>query len=282
MGMRRNWNQIEVDAIINDYFSMLEKELLGQSFRKVDHSVFLSTQLQDRSRPAIERKHQNISAILIELGFPWISGYKPLGNYQSLLRDRLVVHLQENSRLAAVAAQAVDAPLSELPLESVLQRKVDPPERGEFEYVIREPFSIASISTRVDYLEREARNASLGRNGEMFVLEFERARLRDLGKYSLADKVEHVSETVGNCAGFDVRSFEVDGTDRFIEVKSTAFGKETPFYVTRNELMVSKERQERYHLYRVFYVRKYAQLYMLNGALDRLFQLDATQYRATR
>ena len=52
--------------------------------------------LQGRSDPSIERKHQNISAVLLEMGLPFIDGYKPLRNYQRPL-------------LPAVVAEAVAA-----------------------------------------------------------------------------------------------------------------------------------------------------------------------------
>ncbi|WP_413766517.1 DUF3883 domain-containing protein, partial [Vibrio vulnificus] len=82
----------------------------------------------------------------------------------------------------------------------------------------------------INYLEREARNQSLGEAGEQFVLNFERARLIKAGKDSLADRIEQVSVTVGPSAGFDVRSFEENGTDRYIEAKTTKYGKNTPFF----------------------------------------------------
>jgi hypothetical protein len=52
----------------------------------------------------------------------------------------------------------------------------------------------------------------------------------------MADRVEHVSATRGDGFGYDVLSFEPDGRERFIEVKTTAFGAMVPFFVTRNEL----------------------------------------------
>jgi hypothetical protein len=82
----------------------------------------------------------------------------------------------------------------------------------------------------VNYLEVEARNRLLGDAGEQFAINFERARLIHAGKESLADKIEQVSVSVGPSAGFDIRSFETNGTDRLIEAKTTKYGKSTPFY----------------------------------------------------
>ena len=86
-------------------------------------------------------------------------------------------------------------------------------------------------SGKADYLGREARNQQLGEAGELFVINFERARLMRAGKASLADRIEQVSATEGPSAGFDIRSFE-NGSDRFVEIKTTKYGMYTPFFVT--------------------------------------------------
>lgn len=78
-------------------------------------------------------------------------------------------------------------------------------------------------------MEREARNQLLGEAGEEFVIRYERARLIQAGKDSLADRIEQVSSTVGPSAGFDILSFEENGSDRYIEAKTTKYGKNTPF-----------------------------------------------------
>ena len=74
------------------------------------------------------------------------------------------------------------------------------------------------------------------------MVRFERARLMRAGRSALADRVEHLSVTVGDGAGFDVRSLEKNGRDRLIEVKTMAYGKDTPFLISRNELAVSRDR----------------------------------------
>ena len=132
----------------------------------------------------------------------------------------------------------------------------------------------------VDYLEREARNRSLGRMGEEFAVAFERARLFAVGRDRLARQVEHVAVTQGDGLGYDVRSFEPDGADRLVEVKTTRFGIETPFFVSRNEVDVSKAQAEIYHVHRVFTFEKNPRLFILNGSLDQVCQLAPVQYVA--
>jgi len=80
-----------------------------------------------------------------------------------------------------------------------------------------------------DYLMHEASNQSLGLAGEEFVVDYERWRPIQRGCEHLAARIEHTSKVRGDGAGYDVLSFEEDGRERFIEVKTTAYAKETPF-----------------------------------------------------
>src|SRR5688500_10291343 len=79
------WSLLEVEATVAAYVAMLVTELRQEPLNKTTHRRQLSAQLNGRSDTVIERKHQNISAILISLGHPYIAGYKPLGNDQALL-----------------------------------------------------------------------------------------------------------------------------------------------------------------------------------------------------
>jgi hypothetical protein len=133
---------------------------------------------------------------------------------------------------------------------------------------------------KVNYLALEASNASLGRAGEEFVVNYERARLIHAGKDKLADRVEHVALTRGDGLGFDVRSFEANGGDRLIEVKTTTYGKYIPFFVSRNELQVSRDEADAYQLYRLFHFRRDPRLFNLPGALDQSCDLDPAVYTA--
>jgi hypothetical protein len=132
-----------------------------------------------------------------------------------------------------------------------------------------------------DYLEREAQNQSLGLAGEEFVVQFEHWRLNALGQSSLADRVEHVAQSKGDGLGFDVLSFEPDGRERFIEVKTTAFGKDTPFFVSKNELIFSRVATQQFHLYRLFEFRKQPRLFDLVGEISDHCLLDPVSFRAS-
>jgi hypothetical protein len=86
---------------------------------------------------------------------------------------------------------------------------------------------------------------------------------------------------VGDGCGFDIHSFETDGQDRLIEVKTTKNGIEMPFFVTRNEVSVSREVGNLYHLYRVFDFRRSAKIFSLVGPLDRTCRLEPSAFVAS-
>lgn len=260
------WNRNEVEAAVADYFHMLVMELSGQHYNKAAHRRALLPKLNNRSEGSVERKHQNISAILLANGCPYISGYKPLGNYQNLLREIVEQRLAQDQQFdnAALMATAIPA-LVPLP-EDFSKTIVEPP---SFALSSREPSPKDYIPFKRDYLEREAKNASLGLAGEEFVLQYEYSRLRNCGQKKLAEKLDHVSKSKGDGLGYDILSFEPNGQERFIEVKTTAFGKETPFYISRGEVAFAQENQDQYHLYRLFDFRREPRMFELPGPVDR-------------
>ena len=93
--------------------------------------------------------------------------------------------------------------------------------------------------------------------------------------------MEWIAETRGDGPGFDVRSFNLDASDRLIEVKATGLGKYFPFYVTANEVRCSEYHADAYHLYRVFKFSRSPGVYVLAGALSQTCRLEAVQYRAS-
>src|SRR3990172_9157887 len=99
MPMRRDWSREEVEATVASYLAMLGAELEGRPYSKTEHRSHLSKLLNNRSAGAIERKHQNIGAVLLEFGLPYVDGYKPLRNYQQLLYDTIADRLKHTPEL---------------------------------------------------------------------------------------------------------------------------------------------------------------------------------------
>lgn len=121
------WNRTEVEATVADYLHMLLLELSGQTYNKTTHRRGLLAKLDNRSESAIEFKHRNISAILIELGFPYITGYKPSGNYQLLLREVVEDRIAKDQLLDNAALTASSAPAATPLFEDFGKLLVDAP-----------------------------------------------------------------------------------------------------------------------------------------------------------
>ena len=92
--------------------------------------------------------------------------------------------------------------------------------------------------------------------------------------------MEHVSKSRGDGLGYDMLSFDPTGRERFIEVKTTAFGAATPFYVSRNEVAFSEERAKQFVLARVHEFRTAPKLFELKGAIRTNLRLDPVSYIA--
>jgi Domain of unknown function (DUF3883) len=277
--MSVDWSVEEVEAIVADHLYMLTLELAGQSFNKTEHRRQLQTKLNGRSDGSIDFKHCNISAVLVHLGLPYIRGYQPRSNYQALLIEVVSDQLKHRPLLDQAALAVMQLPAVAPTTVDFRNTKVSPPQR-QLKVTDQVPAWMAQPVKR-DYLQREAANQSLGIAGEEFVLEFERWRLDAMGYPKLASHVEHVSQSRGDGLGYDIRSFESDGKERFIEVKTTSFGKETPFFVTQNELKFSRVAAQQFYLYRLFDFRKQPRLFDLAGEISNHCLLDPVTYRAS-
>jgi hypothetical protein len=103
-----------------------------------------------------------------------------------------------------------------------------------------------------DYAKRDSTNRKLGLDGELLVIEFEQNRLNELGLDDLSREVVHTSVVQGDGAGYDILSFNEDGTPRYIEVKTTRGSLNTDFYMSPNEINFSEKHPDNFFLYRVY------------------------------
>ena len=274
----KDWSRAEVEAITADYLTMLALELSGVPYNKASHRRLLLPSLHGRSEQSVEYKHANISAALLEAGFPYIQGYKPRSNYQHLLAEVVSDRLVMSKNLQEIAAADADSPIVAPEPEDLLSVLTDSPRFEPAPSKMFEPALACGLTT--NYIEREARNRSLGAAGEEFVIRYEQARLVHAGRESLAHKIEHTSKVRGDYEGYDVLSFEIDGSERLIEVKTTKYGKETPFFVSRNEVSVSQRYADKYKVYRMFSFRHAPRLYTLAGAIGQSCHITAQSFLA--
>lgn len=276
----QDWQPEEVALIVADYLAMLMLELAGQPYNKAAHRRQLQQRLPARNESSIEFKHANISAVMLELGYPYIRGYQPRSNFQrTLLVDEVLRQVVLQTALDVLTLSAVERPAVAADRTDFARVLSDAPRT---ERVVRESSpAYLRAPVRRDYFAREAQNRSLGHAGELFALDFERWRLVQQGAGHLAEKVKHVSVDEGDGLGYDLRSFEPDGRERFIEVKTTGFGERTPFFVSANEARFARDHQVRFHLYRLFDFRAAPRLFELTGPIEQHCLLDAVTFRAS-
>jgi hypothetical protein len=277
-----NWTQREVELVVADYLEMLILELSGQPYNKSQtRRELLATLDAGRTKGSVESKRMNISAALLDIGMPCIDGYKPFSNYQKILSEVLDIHIASDLRIKEILDKQVVAPIEIPTVDDILKVMETPPEKRN-----KEKGNISDSEARpsplgINYLEVDANNSILGAAGEEFCLRFEKARLIFAGASNLADRIEHVSETIGPSAGYDIRSYERDGQDRYIEVKTTKYGKRTPFFISPNEVSFSVKEEDKYHLYRLYKFTQKPGLFSLLGSVADSCELIPSQLRAS-
>jgi hypothetical protein len=88
-----DWTEEENQIVIDAYFDMLHRDRVGRPFVKAEVNRSVQAQLPHRSRGSIEYKFQNISAVLDDAGYAWVTGYKPYKNYQDSLRKLVLARV---------------------------------------------------------------------------------------------------------------------------------------------------------------------------------------------
>lgn len=107
---------------------------------------------------------------------------------------------------------------------------------------------------KVDFEAINNENSALGDAGEIFALEWERNRLKDLKvSFDILDEVIHFSKKFGDGAGYDILSRKDNDYELlYIEVKTTKGGLDTPFYMSENEKSFMEIYKDNTLIYRVY------------------------------
>jgi len=275
----RGWNWLECELVVDLYFKMLELQVANKKFNKTKFYNELVPLLNNRNLKAVESKCQNVSAIMVQYGYPYVVGLKPRWNYQKQL-EKVVL-----SQLIGQSIKIDDFLKRNLDISGNLERQIEwdnvfdseVPELIPGVKEVRPDY----LARKIDYSQRENRNRLLGEHGEEFVINFERFRLTQAGREDLVNDVEWSSKKHGDGLGYDIRSFDpVKDEEIFIEVKTTNSGKYQPFYLSKNELSFSKNNADKFSLYRVFQFKSDPRIFSMRGEVDKYVNLDAETYRA--
>jgi len=130
-----------------------------------------------------------------------------------------------------------------------------------------------------NYIENEKENKRIGDLGELLVLQHEQEKLKELG---IRKEPEHKSKSEGDGLGYDILSYNEQGKEIFIEVKTTVRNYDAAFFITRNELVRSKQDSDKFFLYRLYDfddTNNKAKYYKRQGDLSELC-VNPVLYRA--
>jgi hypothetical protein len=267
-----NWQDDELDVIVADYFAMLDADLAGRPYVKSRHNAAVMAQI-GRTHRSVEFKHQNISAVMDELGLPWIPGYKPKRNYQNAIFDAIDRYLTRNPAVLEPTPAPPPAPAATT--EIFVAPPVLTPNASS------KPERLKRLVRKFDPVERDYRNRTLGAAGESFVVDLEKRRLAEADRTDLARRVRWIAAEDGDGAGYDVLSFNSNGRERLIEVKTTNGAARTPFFLSRNECQMASERPEDWQIYRVHLFATSPKLFTLSPPLENAVRLVTEIWRAS-
>lgn len=135
---------------------------------------------------------------------------------------------------------------------------------------------------KTNYIQKTKDDHLTGLKGEKIALRLERERVRALN-LDPDEHVRYVAE-ISDSYGYDIESVDiVNGkiVELFIEVKTTKDIKDTNFFVSKNEVDVSKEKKERYQVMRIYDILSVKpKYYTANGEIEENFYLDPVSYSA--
>ena len=142
--------------------------------------------------------------------------------------------------------------------------------KANFKQVIPLPKSAASVQARAlpraadpgesgdmsdeDFEKRNQQRRALGKVAQEIAFKSECRRLREDGRADLVDRVQDVSNRPTR--GYDILSFELDGSSRHVEVKAARkSGRHVSFFLSENERRKSQTLNN-YYFYLVFGCRQ--------------------------
>lgn len=239
-----------------------------QSTRAI--SVYLSFYYPDRYFLYFKKMYQLFAE---KVGFPYIERADDIAkllDYNNMCRE-VKVHLESHQTLIdRYHGYLKDYDLFDLPNHHLLTQdfiynvafylaKDFRPSKPEYPTV--ENVDVANLKIRrckpnlkgenlIDYKTEAIRNKSLGDAGELFILEYEKQSLIKAGRPDLAEKVEHTAAKKDG-TGYDIKSFNIDGSTKYIEVKTTKGKCDTTFYISESERVFS-EKNSNFYLYRIY------------------------------
>lgn len=133
----------------------------------------------------------------------------------------------------------------------------------------------------IDWSKKQMTSNKLGIEGEKLVLKIEKDKIKNFG---FLDKVEKIEKKLDG-EGYDILSFNEDGEEIFIEVKTTNGGIDEPFYISTNEKAFCDLYKLSYFIYRLYdynYNTKSAKYYIIKGTEISNFNFTPINFEVSK
>jgi len=260
----RDWSLDEVERVVSGYFSLLDRHLEGQTFVKSKEVATIAQDLTQRNEAAVLRKFGNISSILQRYGHPWIAGFTPQANVQTLLEAVIFDQIEQVEPHALQKATAGSDPDA---IEYEIE--ISPPVGIEFPDV-----SGSFTGKKIDFDRRSKNQRKLGMAGEKWAFEYLKKR------YSDRHEIIWSSKEVGDGLGYDIEVISSEGNSTYYEIKTTSGDAHMPFHISANEVAASELYRQRYRIMRVFDFLRWPRFYMLKGPVRECCHLRETAFVA--
>ena len=135
-----------------------------------------------------------------------------------------------------------------------------------------------TYATKINFEEVNKKNKDLGTAGELLAFEYEQNRLVS---EHIPYNAEYVANTIGDGLGYDILSYDKDGNEIHIEIKTTRTSNEYGFFMSKRE--IEESLRSRYKIYRVYNFdeeNKSADMKIIDGEVtEKNFVMEATNYR---
>ena len=187
----------------------------------------------------------------------------------NLNHDEILQDIDDNKSLKVEEKDIIDR-------SKVILREETPPSESNIQKQKRKKV----YSSKIDYVSKAKQDQEKGLYAEELVYHYEKQHLKKQGQTDLANNVKWVAKEADGY-GYDILSFDLDGTEKYIEVKSTSLGKNTPFDITKNEVETSNKYKNQYWIYRLYHIdQALPHFYKFQGEIEKHFFIEPTSYKA--
>lgn len=112
------------------------------------------------------------------------------------------------------------------------------------------------------------------------MFKFEYDRLCQVGRRDLAKEMDWPADRGEDHRGYDIRSFEPGGEERFLEIKTTNGHARTRFWLPRTQYEVAAQNPSTHRVRRVFHVQNGAEMFDIKPPLGAGLRLIPDKYLA--